>query len=156
MKITTEFALKTVKSTNTTQNSRPEPKPKPRPRPEQRRVDVPAWLEAEIVAGLGLFKTAGIKPFGGSDIKSLAAAWSSIFQDEIGFPIREIDGLRIAQAFKKAAARMDRWPAPGQVLALMPPRPARRALDNLPEPNPARDRAAIKNILTMLEGGKKQ
>ncbi len=150
MKITTEFALKTAKSTNITQSSRPEPEPK------QKRTDVPAWLEAEVVAGLGLFKAAGIKPFGGSDIKSLAAAWGSIFNDEIGFPIRKIDGPRISQAFKKAAARLDRWPAPGQVLALMPPRPARRALDNLPEPNPERDLAAIKKIQEMLAGGKKQ
>ena len=153
MKITAEFAMKTASSTSTLKSSKPEPKPKPS------RVEpggaAPAWLEFEITKGLGLFKAAGVKPFGGSDIKSLAAAWSSIFQDEIGFPIREIDGPRIAQAFKKAAARLDRWPAPGQVLALMPPRPQRQALDNLPEPDPERDKAAIKNILTMLNGGKK-
>jgi len=86
-------------------------------------------------------------------IQELTETWTLIFKEEIGVPIKEIDTPRIQKAFKKAGS-LETWPPPGKVAKLMPPRPARRALDHLPEPNPKRDKAAIKNILKMLNGGK--
>ncbi len=101
-----------------------------------------------------LLESAGLKAFSRAGIEAQAAAWNVVFQDEIGAPIREIDAPRIRAAFRRAARQARKWPSPAEVLELMPPRPTRRALDNLPEPNPARDKAAIKNILNILEGGK--
>lgn len=127
--ITKDYAMKTLKSTNLskscTQNSHSSDEPSP-PKDQPQ----PPWLRAEIAKGLALFLSAGVKPFGGSDIKSLTAVYSAIIFDAIGSPVAEIDTPRIRTAFRSAAKKCEKWPVPATIIALMPNRPHRQSLEN--------------------------
>lgn len=152
MKITAEFALKTA------QEQRDIPKNSRKWRRDSGSRSEPwveDWIKTEIGLGLLFLKSCSLKFAPRPEkITEVRDAWAVVFRKELGVPIREIDEPRIREAFKKAGD-FEEWPAAAAVARLMPPRPQRRALDNLPEPNPERDLAAIRKIQTMLSGGKK-
>lgn len=156
MKITKNCALRILKDSASFSESEKRQKVVAESQHQHQQDErVGKWLLAEVAEGLVLLESAGLKAFSRAGIEAQAAAWNVVFQDEIGAPIREIDAPRIRTAFRRAARQARKWPSPAEVLELMPPRPQRRALDHLPEPNPERDLAAIKKIQEMLNGGKK-
>lgn len=64
----------------------------------------------------------------------------------------ELDTQRIRAAFNRLAARADRWPAPRQLLELLPDRPQQARLPKPPMSNAqrARNKARLKTMMAEL------
>lgn len=88
------------------------------------------WLRVEIAAGLQALVAQSLKFQPGVDmITKNADIWFVALKKVC--TIEEVDAPRIRTGFERLFSRISEWPAPKQLLDLMPARPVRRAL---PEP----------------------
>lgn len=101
----------------------------------------PAWLEHAIRRGflqlVPLCLAYGPAP---EMIQTTLMSWTRIFQNK-GIDDAEHDPARIAVAFDRVAGEVTAWPAPKQVLDLMPDRP-RPYFHKLPAPERTPEEAA--------------
>lgn len=85
---------------------------------------IPAWFRREI--GEGIQRLVAIALPGGPGLDSFkltAQAWAEALWDAPVDWREQLDRARLAAAFKRACREHSRWPAPRQVLDLMPSRP---------------------------------
>jgi len=91
------------------------------------------WLRIEICAGLQGLVAQSLKFTPAAEMITLAAdIWYVALRKSAD--IQEVDTVRIRTGFERLFPTVTEWPAPKQLLALMPSRPPRVTL---PEPKPS-------------------
>lgn len=105
------------------------------------------WLRREISAGLQVLVAQSLKFQPGADMIAMNAdVWHLALKKVC--TIEEVDAPRIRATFERLFAQVSEWPAPKQLLELMPARPARVSLP-VPEPTEA-DRQKGREVLREL------
>jgi len=90
------------------------------------------WLRIEICAGLQALVAQSLKFQPAAEMVTMNAdVWHVALRRSL--TIAEVDAIRIRKGFEKLFPTVTEWPAPKQLLALMPSRPPRVSL---PEPKP--------------------
>jgi len=105
------------------------------------------WLCREIAAGLQALVAQSLKFAPGADLIAMNADVWFVSLKKI-CTIEEVDAPRIRAGFEKLFGQVQEWPAPKQLLELMPARPARVSLP-VPEPTEA-DREKGREVLRNL------
>lgn len=106
------------------------------------------WLRWEIGAGLSALVAQSLKFQPGADMITMNADVWFVALKKI-CTIEEVDAPRIQAGFQRLFGQIAEWPAPKQLLALMPDRPPRRSLP-MPEPTEA-DRQRGREVLQQLK-----
>lgn len=89
------------------------------------------WLRWEIGIGLSALVAQSLKMQPGADmITKNADIWFVTLKKVC--TVEEVDGPRIRAGFERLFGRIGEWPAPKQLLELMPARPPRQALREPP------------------------
>lgn len=93
----------------------------------------PQWFRVVIATGLQRLMPLGLPGTPAADtIKLVAVAWAdSLWSVKIGWN-KEQDAQRLLQAFVITGGRVERWPPPRAVLAVMPPRTPLPRLHTMP------------------------
>ncbi|MFH1027695.1 MAG: hypothetical protein V1791_06810 [Pseudomonadota bacterium] len=85
------------------------------------------WIRESVADGLGALLALRLKNTPAEDMIELTAdIWVRAFRKRVF--IQELDAPRIRAAFDEIFPRIREWPAPRDVLELMPPRPPQLAL----------------------------
>ncbi|MDY0213355.1 MAG: hypothetical protein RBR06_10160 [Desulfuromonadaceae bacterium] len=95
------------------------------------------WLYSEIAKGLNTLRKAFLPfapKFNVDSFKSTLFVWYQAFDLAIALRDQERDAARISAAFALAASQLRAWPAPAEVIDLMPPSPASKALQKIKMP----------------------
>lgn len=114
-------------------------------------ADFPAWFREEI--GTGVQRLVAIALPGGPGMDSFkltAQAWAESLWDAPVEWDEELDRRRLAAAFVRACRDCSRWPAPRQVLELMPSRPERPRLPR-PRPTESQRRRNQRRVQEMIQ-----
>ncbi|MEX0732864.1 MAG: hypothetical protein WED00_05785 [Aquisalimonadaceae bacterium] len=86
--------------------------------------EFPAWFRAEVGEGVQRLVAIALPSGPGLDsFKLTAQAWAEALWDAPVDWREELDRPRLRAAFKRACRECHRWPAPRQVLDLLPSRP---------------------------------
>ena len=89
-----------------------------------------AWLKREIASGLQALVALSLEGQPSAEVLPLTAdIWLAALERRLR--IEEVDAERLRAAFRAFFPVAVRWPAPAQILELLPPRPER---PKLPEP----------------------
>ena len=100
-------------------------------------AEIPRWFDAAISSGLQQLLVLYLPGAPAEEtICAVAEMWSRAVWTSRASWDERLDVQRIAAAFLALARRVDRWPAPKQILDSLPPRPERA---KLPEPPLSRD-----------------
>lgn len=85
---------------------------------------VPAWFHNAVVSGVQLLHALNLQGCPSAETVVLTAqAWiEALWGAPIAWDLAA-DEPRLAGAFRALSRQAERWPAPGAVLALLPPRP---------------------------------
>lgn len=115
------------------------------------------WINDAVMDGLSALVALRLKGTPGEDMIELTAdIWVRAFRHNVF--VRELDEPRIKVAFDRVFGRIREWPAPLDVIGLMPPRAERL---KLPQPelteeqrleNVARVRGKINELLQRCGG----
>jgi len=90
------------------------------------------WLRMEIVCGLQALVVQSLKNQPAAELITMNAdVWYVAMKKSL--TVASVDAPRIRKGFERLFAKVQEWPAPKQLLELMPPREARVAL---PAPKP--------------------
>ena len=107
------------------------------------------WLRNEVGNGLQALLALRLKNAPAEDMVELTAdIWLVAFSRRLGVVSEEIDAPRIAEGFRRYFPTAREWPAPIDVLGLIPRRPPQKSL---PAPKPADgDRQRVKKMVDDL------
>lgn len=85
------------------------------------------WINDAVMDGLSALVALRLKGTPGEDMIELTAdIWVRAFRQRVF--IQDVDEKRVRVAFDKIFSRVREWPAPLDVIELMPPRPPQLAL----------------------------
>ncbi|MRR33174.1 hypothetical protein EG829_00540 [bacterium] len=85
------------------------------------------WINDAVMDGLSALVALRLKGTPGEDMIELTAdIWVRAFRQRVF--IRELDEPRVRVAFDRIFSQVREWPAPLDVIELMPPRPPQKAL----------------------------
>jgi hypothetical protein len=109
------------------------------------------WLRREISAGLQALVAQSLKFQPGADMIAMNADVWHVSLKKV-CTIEPVDAPRIRAGFERLFGRVEEWPAPKQLLELMPARPPRQSLPmpELTEEERNRGRAALKTLKEKL------
>lgn len=91
---------------------------------------IPQWLVNEVADGLSALVALRLENAPGEDVLDKTAdIWELAFMRELGrYAVEDLDAVRIRDGFGRCFPQVRRWPAPREVIELMPRRPAVLAL----------------------------
>lgn len=103
-----------------------------------------AWFHNRVVSGLQFLWALGLTGTPASELATLtASSWvHALWRHPVAWS-EELDSYRLYEAFTTLGARVERWPAPRQVLDNMPARAPRPALPWVPATQPPQVRERI-------------
>jgi hypothetical protein len=115
------------------------------------KTEAPTWFRRTVADGLKILVALSLPNEPALDLMpATKKLWIHLLWN-CGKAWQQQDISRILEAFTRLATRVDRWPAPRQLLESLPPRPQPAAIAA-----PAVDRAAakahIQQIQAMLKG----
>lgn len=108
------------------------------------------WINDAVMDGLSALVALRLKGTPGEDMIELTAdIWVRAFRQRVF--IQEVDEKRVRVAFDKIFSRVREWPAPLDVIELMPPRPPQLAL---PAPEISAEERAVNSarVKALIEG----
>lgn len=107
------------------------------------------WLQNEIIDGISTLIVLRLPNTPAADtVEAVAKIWVNVFlRQPVGWQ-EDLDKGRIQAAFLRGAGNLTAWPAPRQIIELLPPRPVVRALaHDRPANMPANIRAELDKAL---------
>lgn len=108
------------------------------------------WFEVAIISGIQRLLSLSLDGTPAAKTITLTAAtWADVLWHNRQWDAT-LDETRIAEAFRQLAMRADRWPAPKQLLLVLPARPEPLKL-NAPAGDRATARQAINRAKTILD-----
>ena len=107
------------------------------------------WLRIEISAGLQALVAQSLKFQPGADMIAMNADVWHVSLKKVS-TIEPVDAPRIRAGFERLFGRVEEWPAPKQLLDLMPARPPRQSLP-MPEPTEADRQKGLAVLKTLKE-----
>lgn len=107
------------------------------------------WLRIEISAGLQALVAQSLKFQPGADMIAMNADVWHVSLKKV-CTIEPVDAPRIRAGFERLFGRVEEWPAPKQLLELMPARPPRQSLP-MPEPTEADRQKGLAVLKTLKE-----
>lgn len=117
------------------------------------------WFHAEVRRGLSKLVVLHLANSPGHEtIEYTAQVWAeTLWTAAIGWDA-ELDTLRLQGGFARLARQADRWPAPRQLLELLPERPQRPRLTKPPmsEAQRRRNQARLREMMAELGVGSKR
>ena len=112
--------------------------------------EAPQWMLSEVAGGLQRLVLLALPGTPAAEtIEGTARAWADALWYAPKAWDRDLDAPRIATAFRVIGHRLERFPAPKDILTAMPPRPPQPAL---PEPaiSPEQQRANLRRIAQIM------
>lgn len=107
-----------------------------------------AWLKREIASGLQALVALSLEGQPSAEILPLTAdIWLAAMERRLR--IEEVDAARLKAAFRLFFPVAVRWPAPAQILELLPPRPPQPALP-LPKVSDEEHKKMVARVKLMI------
>ena len=117
------------------------------------KTEAPQWFRRTVSDGLKVLVALSLANEPALDLMpATKKLWIHLLWN-CGKAWAEEDHSRILEAFTRLATRIDRWPAPRQLLEALPPRPQPPALEG-PSADPELAKQYIQEIQDMLKGVK--
>jgi hypothetical protein len=114
-------------------------------------MNAPDWLRRELAHGLQALLALRLKNAPAEDMVELTAdIWLQAFTRRMGIAVEELDAPRIAEGFRRLFPVAREWPAPADVLGMMPGRPPQKRLP-APVPTEAEHRENVVKVKQMVD-----
>lgn len=115
------------------------------------KTDAPEWFRRTVADGLKVLVALSLPGEPALDLMpATKRLWIHLLW-HCGKAWCEDDAGRILEAFTRLATRIERWPAPKQLLEVLPPRPQPKAI-TAPAADPKEAKRHLAELRAMLKG----